>query len=212
ERAVDPRRVVADVEPEGREPERFHFAAYRADEEIGGALPPRCDEPVLERAQVGDQLVCRPIRRRLGRGLAPFGAGERGVELAQHARHELPIHLAPIALLDPLGVAGRRQLPGERLAELGCDRRGALGDAQGAQQIGEPLAVASQAGDAVLEQGTTRDVVRDEGVAVRAAAETTWANVPRSWSYPRATSLWRRCRMAAFCSAIDNNWNHMPCA
>ena len=46
----------------------------------------------------------------------------------------------------------------------------------------------------------------------RAAAETTWANVPRSWSYPRATSLWRRWRMAAFCSAIDNNWNHMPCA
>src|SRR5256712_757724 len=78
ERAVDPRRVVADVEPEGREPERFHFAAYRADEEIGGALAPRCDEPVLERAPVGDPLVCRPIRPRLGRGLAPFRACERG--------------------------------------------------------------------------------------------------------------------------------------
>src|SRR2546426_7130675 len=57
---------------------------------------------------------------------------------SQHAGHELPIHLASVALLDPLGVAGRRQLAGERLAELGSDRRGALGDAQGAQQIGDP--------------------------------------------------------------------------
>ena len=60
----------------------------------------------------------------------------------------------------------------------------------------------------------TRDVLEGSSAAIplRAAAETTWANVPRSRSYPRSTSLWRRCRIAAFCSAIDNSWNHIPCA
>ena len=88
-----------------------------------------------------------------------------------HAGHELPIHLARVALPDPLGVAGRLQREAERLAELGCDRRGALGDAQGAQQIGDPLAVASQARDAIVDQGAARDVVGDKRVAVPVAAD-----------------------------------------
>src|SRR5439155_8290308 len=75
------------------------------------------------------------------------------------------------ALPDPLGVAGGRQLAGERLAELGRDRGGALREAQGAQQIADPLAVASQARDAVVEQGAARDVVRDEGIAVPVTAD-----------------------------------------
>src|SRR4029077_18358925 len=65
-----------------------------------------------------------------------------------------------------IGAAGVRALRGGG----GCGR-GGPGDGGGARRRGEPLAVASQAGDAVLEQGTTRDIVRDEGVAVSVAAD-----------------------------------------
>src|SRR5437667_233664 len=56
-------RIVADVEPEGAEPERLHFPAHRADEELGGAPDARRHEPGLERAQVAD----RSEERRVGK-------------------------------------------------------------------------------------------------------------------------------------------------
>ncbi len=46
----------------------------------------------------------------------------------------------------------------------------------------------------------------------REASASTLAKVPRKDSRPRVRSICRRRRMAAFCSAIDNSWNQMPCA
>jgi hypothetical protein len=43
-----------------------------------------------------------------------------------------------------------------------------------------------------------------------AAEEKTCAKVPRSCSYPRSASTWRRRRIAAFCSAILSSWNQSP--
>ncbi len=168
---VHARRVVTDVEPEGREPERLDFPAHRSNQQLGAAPATPRHEPGLEGAQIADQLVGRAIGHRIGGGVASFRAGERGVELPQHAGHELPIDLARVALHDLLGVSGRRQRPGESLAELWGHRGRPLGDTQGAQQVGDALAIASQAGDAVVEQGTTRDLVRDEGIAVSVAAD-----------------------------------------
>src|SRR5437899_7362529 len=62
------------------------------------------------------------------------------------------------------------------LLKLRSDRGDAFGDAEGACQIGQALTVASQAGDAVLEQRAPRDVVRDEGVTVPVDRKSTRLN------------------------------------
>ena len=43
-----------------------------------------------------------------------------------------------------------------------------------------------------------------------AASASTWSKVPRNAARPRVRSIWRRRRMAAFCSAIASSWNRMP--
>ena len=40
-----------------------------------------------------------------------------------------------------------------------------------------------------------------------AASASTWAKVPRNAARPRVRSIWRRRRMAAFCSAMASSWN-----
>src|SRR5439155_4291590 len=61
----------------------------------------------------------------------------------------------------------KKKLTLEKLAELGCKRRGAVFAAQGARASGERVAGCAQGGRWAVEQGSTRDIVRDGVVSVR---------------------------------------------
>ena len=131
----------------------------------------RFRETRLQGPEVGDELIRGRIARGLGRHLSPLGTDERGVEAAQHADEELPEHLARIAARNGVRLAGSRELARERLPERRGDHRRPLGDAQRAQQLGEPGAVAAQAGDSGFAQRAPGRVVRDERIAVPVPAD-----------------------------------------
>ena len=168
---VQARGVLADVQSERAEPEGFHLAAHRPHEQPGrrGAL--RLGETRFQGAQVDDEVVRGRVAVGLGGRLSLLGGDERGVETAQHAGEELPEHLARVAARDGVALAGALELTRERRAERRGDHRRPVGDAQRAQQLGEPQAVAAQAGDSGFTQGAARRVVRDERIAVPVPAD-----------------------------------------
>src|SRR5439155_33433 len=63
------------------------------------------------------------------------------------------------------------ELSGQGLPELEGDPGRALGDGEPPQQLGQALAVATQARDAILIHGPARHLVGDEGIAVAVAAD-----------------------------------------
>ena len=139
------RGVLAEIEAHGREAEELHGVAHRAHE-IGGDRGELCLlQRVLQHAEIEDQLVgIGVIGARLASAIA-LGAGDGGVELAQHEGEILAIGLAGIARADGDRVAARLQLAGELGAEAFRHRRGALGDRQIAGKLGDPRLVVPQA-------------------------------------------------------------------
>ena len=117
------RGVLAEIEAHGREAEELHGVAHRAHQ-IGGDRGELCFlQRVLQHAEIEDQLVgIGVIGPRLASAIA-LGAGDGGVELAQHDGEVLAIGLAGIARRDRARVAARLQLAGKLGAEAFRHRR-----------------------------------------------------------------------------------------
>lgn len=169
ERRVDADRVLADVEPHGREAEGPHLVqqgrneARRERRGVGLAQRP------AHRVDVVDQLIGVGVA--IDRTRTPLAGGDRRVELAQHARDELPEELARVALRDALALDTARQRGLDERAKALRQRHLPLTDAQVAPEVGQPHAVAAQARHAHLPQRVPRDLAGDERVAVAVAAD-----------------------------------------
>src|SRR4029077_15628811 len=93
-------------------------------------------------------------------------AGHGLVQPAKDAGRVLSEHLAGVAALDALTVAGGGEQARQRFTELRRDRGRSLCGAQRSHEIAHALTIPSQAGHAVLEQRAPSYVVRDERVAI----------------------------------------------
>ena len=169
--SVEPRAVLAEVEPERAEPKGLHLPSHGSHEQLGGAAGAGVGEAGFERLEVRDQLIRSAVTPRGRRAVSLFRAAECGIEPTQQARDVLTEYLAGVARDDLVAGSALLELAAERLPEHHRNRCRALGGAQRLQQLGQALPIASQARYAVVAHGLVRHLVRDERIAVPVAAD-----------------------------------------
>ena len=125
----------------------------------------------MHQVDVAEQRVGIRIALTCGRRLLALGVRDGQVEPRQHAGDELAEQLARVALRDLHAVRLGRQRLGHRSDEALRQRQRVLRNAEVADQVQQPRAVALQAHQPRVPQRLACDLAGDEGVAVAVAAD-----------------------------------------